>query len=38
LLGGTLEGEDTYNEGNIFLLRDILQETLGFEERNGEGP
>jgi hypothetical protein len=28
LLGGTLEGQDSYREGNILLLRDILQEYL----------
>jgi hypothetical protein len=30
LLGATLEGETTYLEGNIVLLRDILQDYLGF--------
>jgi len=28
LLGGTLEGQDSYQEGNILFLRDILQDTL----------
>jgi hypothetical protein len=31
LLGGTLEAETSYQEGNILLLRDILQEYLGFK-------
>ena len=30
LLGGTLEGETTYEQGNILLLRDILGEILGI--------
>jgi hypothetical protein len=38
LLGGTLEGEDTYSEGNILLLRDIMQDYLGFADQSGEAP
>jgi hypothetical protein len=34
LLGGSLEAETSYQEGNIFLLRDILQGTLGFGGQN----
>ena len=30
LLGGTLEGETSYQEGNILLLRDIIQHYLGL--------
>jgi hypothetical protein len=30
LLGGSLEGQNSYREGNILLLRDILQEYLGL--------
>lgn len=33
LLGGSLEGQSAYQEGNIFLLRDILQGYLGFGEQ-----
>ena len=33
LLGGTLEGESLYHEGNILLVRDILQEYLGLGGR-----
>jgi hypothetical protein len=33
LLGGTLEGENLYHEGNILLVRDILQEYLGLGGR-----
>jgi hypothetical protein len=33
LLGSTLEGETTYQEGNILLLRDIVQNYLGVAER-----
>jgi hypothetical protein len=34
LLGGTLEGEGGYEEGNILLLREMLQDQLGI----GGGP
>jgi hypothetical protein len=30
LLGSTLERDDSYQEGNIFLLRDIMQGYMGF--------
>jgi hypothetical protein len=38
LLGGTLEGETTYQEGNILLLRDILQGAVLAEETGLYGP
>jgi hypothetical protein len=30
LLGSSLEGETEFEEGNILLLRDIMQQTFGF--------
>jgi hypothetical protein len=37
-LGGTLEGQTNFQEGNILLLRDIIQDYLGLPGQDGGGP
>jgi hypothetical protein len=37
LLGGTLEGETSFQEGNILLLRDIVQEFMGLPGADAYG-